>query len=229
MFFLCKGEIILKLTERLYESVKEIWESYNSHPFVKGIAYGTLPIENFKFYMLQDHLYLLQYAKVFALGLIKSNSERDMRLFARLISDTLDTENKVHQDYLKKLGITREDIDNAKTSIVTDSYTNYMISIAFKEGLEELAVSVLACAWSYKLIGDFMETVPNSKNHKFYGHWINTYTSKEFRDSIQIIMDMVDRLGKGYSEEQIQNLEKILINCSRYEYMFWDMAWNKEM
>lgn len=219
----------MKLTQRLYESVKEIWDSYNEHPFVKGIAYGTLPLENFKFYMIQDHLYLLQYAKVFALGIIKSKTESDMKLFARLINDTLNTENKVHQDYLAKLGITREDIDNAKTSIVTDSYTNYMVSIAFKEGLEELAVSVLACAWSYKLIGDFMETIPNSKEHEFYGNWINTYTSKEFRDSIEIIMDMVDRLGEGYTEEQIQNLEKILINCSRYEYMFWNMAWNKEM
>ena len=219
----------MKVSDRLRLKVNDIWESYNEHPFVKGIAYGTLPVDNFRFYMLQDHLYLMQYAKVFALGVIKAEKESDMRIFADLIKATLDTENAVHQDYLKRLGITKEMVDNAEKSLVTESYTNYMISISFKEGLAELAATVLACSWSYKLIGDFMETIPGSKDHEFYGHWINTYTSKEFRDCNDVMIDLVDRLTENYTEKQIENLEKILVDCSRYEYMFWDMAWNKEM
>jgi len=219
----------MKVTERLYSKVKDIWESYNEHPFVKGISDGTLPIDKFQFYMIQDHLYLLQYAKVFALGVIKADKESDMRIFAGLIKDTLDTENAVHQSYLKRLGITREMIDSAERSLVNESYTNYMISIAFKEGLAELATTVLACSWSYKLIGDFMETIPGSKDHEFYGHWINTYTSEGYRACNDLMMELVDRLTENYTEEQLQRLEKIIIDCSRYEYMFWDMAWNKEM
>ena len=197
----------MKVSERLYSKVKDIWESYNLHPFVQGIANGNLPIDKFQFYMIQDHLYLLQYAKVFALGLIKAT----------------------HQAYLKQLGITREMIDSAKMSLVNESYTNYMISIGFKEGLAEIAVAVLACSWSYKLIGEYVASVPNSKDNEFYRPWIDTYTSEEYIKENDMTIDLVNSLTENYTEEQLENLEKIIVNCSRYEYMFWDMAWNKEM
>ncbi len=217
----------MKVTDRLLKVALPVWESYYKHPFVSGIADGTLPIDKFQFYMIQDHKYLMQYAKVFALGVVKSVSESDMRLFSDLIVATIDTENAVHQSYLRELGITREMIDHTPMCLNNESYTNYMISISIKEGLAELATAVLACSWSYKLIGDYMETVPGSRDHKFYRNWIDTYTSKGFRDSNDVMIDLVDRLSEGYSEEQLQNLERILLNCSKYEYQFWDMAWTK--
>ena len=219
----------MKVSERLYSKVKDIWESYNLHPFVQGIANGNLPIDKFQFYMIQDHLYLLQYAKVFALGLIKAEKESLMRTFSALIHETLDTENATHQAYLKQLGITREMIDSAKMSLINESYTNYMISIGFKEGLAEIAVAVLACSWSYKLIGEYVASVPNSKDNEFYRPWIDTYASEEYIKENDMTIDLVNSLTENYTEEQLENLEKIIVNCSRYEYMFWDMAWNKEM
>ena len=219
----------MKVTDRLYTAVKEIWDSYNQHPFVKGIADGSLAIDKFQFYMVQDYLYLMQYSKVFALGIVKAQKEEDMRLFADLVHSTLNSETATHKAYLKRLGITVSHMENAKTSLVTQSYTNYMLSVSFTEGIAELATTVLACAWSYKMIGDFMDTVPGSKEHEFYGEWVKCYTSKEYRESNDIIIDLVNRLAEDYSEKQIENLERIIVDCSRYEYMFWDMAWNKEM
>ena len=106
----------MKVSERLYRKALPIWESYYEHPFVKGIADGTLPVSKFQFYMIQDHKYLMQYAKVFALGVIRSVQESDMRIFSNLITATLDTENAVHQSYLGKHGINREMIDNCSWS-----------------------------------------------------------------------------------------------------------------
>ncbi len=219
----------MKVSDRLYASVKSIWDQYYTHPFVKGISDGTLPIENFQFYMIQDHKYLMQYAKVFALGVVKATEESDMRLFSNLIVATLDTENAVHQSYLKRLGISKEMIEQTPPSIVTDSYTNYMISIASKQGLAELMTAVLACSWTYKLIGDFMETVPGAKEHAFYGTWVSMYMSDEYRASNDLMIEMVDRYTENYTEEQLKNLEHIINVCSQYEYMFWDMAWEKKL
>lgn len=219
----------MKVSEHLYNSIIDLWDKYNEHPFVKGLADGTLPLEKFQFFMIQDHLYLMQYAKVFALGVLKAKNESDMRLFSSLIAATLDTENALHQDYLRRLNISQEMIAQAKPSIVTDSYTNYMIAIAEKEGLGELMAAVLSCSWSYKLIGDFMEKFPGATEQEFYGEWVNMYISDGYRSSNQLMIDMVDRLTEGYTEQQIQNLEHIVYVCSQYEYMFWDMAWNEKM
>ena len=219
----------MKVSERLYNSIIDLWDKYNEHPFVKGLADGTLPLEKFQFFMIQDHLYLMQYAKVFALGVLKAKNESDMRLFSSLIAATLDTENALHQDYLRRLNISQEMIAQAKPSIVTDSYTNYMIAIAEKEGVGELMAAVLSCSWSYKLIGDFMEKFPGATEQEFYGEWVNMYISDGYRSANQLMIDMVDRLTEGYTEQQIQNLEHIVYVCSQYEYMFWDMAWNEKM
>ena len=218
----------MKVSERLYQAALPIWESYYTHPFVKGIADGSLAHEKFAFYMIQDHKYLLQYAKLFALGVIRADKESDMRVFSNLITATLDTENAVHQSYLAKFGITKEKIDNTPMCLNNESYTNYMLSTGFKGGLAEIAAAVLACSWSYKLIGDYIEkNYPESKQDEFYANWVNTYSSQGFRDSNDVMIAMCDRFSEGFTEQQIQNLENIVINCSKYEYQFWDMAWTQ--
>ncbi len=217
----------MKVSERLYNAALPIWESYYEHPFVRGIADGTLPKEKFAYYMIQDHKYLMQYAKVFALGVIRAEKESDMRMFGSLITATLDTENAVHQSYLARFGIDRSVIDSTPMALNNESYTNYMISIGFKGGLAEIAAAVLACSWSYELIGEYIEkNYPDAKNGELYGDWVNTYTSEGYRACNDEMIEMCDRFSEGLSEEQIQNLENIVKICSEYEYQFWDMAFS---
>ncbi|WP_412694364.1 hypothetical protein [Clostridium sp. AF29-8BH] len=72
----------MTMTERLLEATKEIWAGYNEKPFVKGIADGSLDHDKFKYYMIQDYLYLIDYTKVFSIGAAKSTDLAFMRLFA---------------------------------------------------------------------------------------------------------------------------------------------------
>ena len=91
-----------------------------------------------------------------------------------------------------------------------------------------LPVVVLACAWSYLFVGDYMESLLESRDEgNFYSQWIATYTDPVYRGHTEVLIDFVDRLTLGYTEEQLQNLERIITNCSYYEHRFWDMAWNQ--
>ena len=56
-------------TERLLRAAEPIWAGYHTHPFVRGIRDGTLDREKFRFYMIQDYRYLVEYSKVFAVGI----------------------------------------------------------------------------------------------------------------------------------------------------------------
>ena len=51
----------MKTTERLLAAAKDIWAAYNEHPFVLGIQDGTLAREKFKYYIIQDYLYLEEF------------------------------------------------------------------------------------------------------------------------------------------------------------------------
>lgn len=217
----------MKVTDRLYQKVQPIWQGYNRHPFVKGIADGTLSHDRFKFYMVQDYVYLLDYAKVFALGVVKSKAEKHMKIFSNLIHETINAETDTHKKYAKRLDLDLVNLEKSPASLTTQSYTKYMLSVAFNEGVAEIAVAVLACSWSYKCIGDFMRE--NAVDTEFFRDWIATYSDGEYVVCNDELIDLVDELTANYSEAQIVHLEEILINCSRYEDMFWDMSWNKEM
>ena len=215
----------MKLTDRLYAAAKPIWDGYPHQPFVKELGEGTLSLERFRFYMIQDYRYLLQYSKVFALGIVKAEEEELQRLFAGMVHDTLDGEMKVHKAYMARLGITEAEIANTRTSLTNQSYTSYMLDEAHKGGVLEILVAVLSCAWSYQMIGEHHKTIPGALEHPMYGEWVSGYSCKEYCDATKLIIDLVDQYGEGITKEREDHLKAIFVNCSRYEQEFWNMAY----
>ena len=80
----------MNVTKRFLDSTAELWDAYLDHPFVKGIADGSLDEEKFRYYMVQDYLYLIEYARVFALGVAKAKDLSSMRLFAAYVKQIMD-------------------------------------------------------------------------------------------------------------------------------------------
>ena len=78
-----------KLSRRLYERVQELWPQYLRHPFVTQMAEGTLPVEKFRYYMLQDYLYLRDYVKIFAAIIQKADDFEQIRFLSGEMSDTI--------------------------------------------------------------------------------------------------------------------------------------------
>ncbi|POF46265.1 thiaminase II, partial [Staphylococcus pseudintermedius] len=95
----------MKFTERLWQRVQPIWDSYLEHPFVKGIGDGTLDKEKFKHWMKQDYIYLIDYARLFAIGATKATDLEMMTTFGNLVSGTLNTEMQLHRQYAAQFGI----------------------------------------------------------------------------------------------------------------------------
>lgn len=217
----------MSLTDRLYAVAKPIWEGYLEQPFVKELGEGTLREDRFRFYMVQDYRYLLQYAKVFAMGVVKTEDEALMTRFSYMVHDTLDGEMNIHKAYMSRLGITEQEVATTKSALTNQSYTSYMLDEAYKGGPLEILVAVLSCAWSYQMIGEHHQHVPGALEHPLYGEWVRGYCSKEYCETTQEIIDLVNELGKDISAEREAHLKEIFENCSRYEAMFWDMAYEE--
>lgn len=217
----------MNFTQELYLSSKDIWDSYYEHPFVDGIGKGTLDKEKFKFYIIQDYLYLLDYAKIFALGVVKSDNEKDMQMFSTLTNGILNSEMGIHRVYMQKLGLTSEDIFKHKATLDNLSYTNYMLSVAHTGGVKEITVVVLACLWSYDMIGRELLRRYGS-DQEFYGEWIKAYTSDAYEELNKWLFNLVESSTANCTENEKDKLKEIFRNCSIYEYKFWDMAFKGE-
>lgn len=213
-------------TQQLLDYAAEVWTAYNKHPFVLGIQNGTLEREKFRFYMIQDYLYLGDYAKIFALGVAKATSLSNAMLFSRYIS-VMNGELNVHSNYMARLGITQEDIDSAKRSLDSLSYTSYMLRVAYEETEVEIVAAILACAYSYEVIAKKMvENNPAAVDDEFYGSWISGYVSEEYSEENRVLIELLDDMTKSCTPAQIEHLKEVFLACSRYEMAFWDLSWN---
>lgn len=214
------------VSTRLHDAAASVWEACLRHPFVTGIGDGTLDMEKFRYFMLQDYLYLFDYARVFALGVVKARDPELMRVFAANVDAILGGEMKIHRAYMKRLDITEEQVFSVKPALANLSYTNYMLSVAQTGGPMEIVASILACSWSYAEIGQALAAIPGAAEHPFYGEWIRGYASEEYAATNQALIELMDSLAADAGEEQLAYLTDVFANCSRYELGFWDMAWD---
>ena len=219
----------MKLTQRLYRAARPVWEGYHTHPFVTGLGDGTLPVEKFRFFMLQDYLYLWEYAKVFALGVVKADTPELMRFFAENVSGILDGEMDIHRAYMARLGVTEAQAAAARPALPNRSYTSYMLAQANAGGPAEILASILACSWSYaEIAAELVKNHPAAADHPLYGEWVAGYTSEDYVNTNAALIERLDALTEGFPEERLARLEDIFVTCSRYEAGFWDMAWSGE-
>ena len=218
----------MKFSERLYEKLQPIWRQNHNHPFVQGMGDGTLEKEKFRFYMIQDYLYLIDYAKLFAIGAMKATDFQTMGKFAALLDSTLNEEMSLHREYAKKFEISEKELEKAQPSPTTLAYTHYMLHVGQSGTLAELVAALLPCMWSYWEIGKELSEKPGA-NNEFYREWIEMYSSEEFGELATWCINLFDSLTEDKSESELEKLEEIFLNTTRFEYMFWDMAYNEAM
>ena len=213
------------VSEVLHQAAAPVWERCLAHPFVTGLGDGSLPVEKFQYFMLQDYLYLFDYDRVFALGVVKARDPELMRTFAASVESILNGEMKIHRAYMQRLGITEAQVLAVQPALDNLSYTHYMLSVANAGTPVEIVASILACSWSYAEIGQELAKLPGALEHPFYGEWVQSYAGKEYADMNQGLIDLMNHLAENVSDEQLEHLKEIFVNCSRYELGFWDMAW----
>ena len=217
----------MTVCDRLYDCVRDIWEGYHNHPFITELGTGTLDPAKFRYYMIQDYRYLLDYVKVFAIGITKAGGDEEiMRSFATSIHAILNEEMSIHKSYMARLGITEQEIANTPMALDNASYTAYMIAQGEMGGAPEVLAAILSCAWSYEVIAKgVVERWPDSLEHPLFGEWVRGYAPEGYAAGNRRIFAFVERVCAGLPEPRMQHLCEVFVNCSRYEAMFWDMAY----
>jgi thiaminase/transcriptional activator TenA len=86
----------MSLFDRLKVAALADWRSYTQHPFTNAMADGSLAQAAFRQYLVQDYLFLIEFARAYALSVYKSPTLADMREGAAGVSAILDVEMGLH-------------------------------------------------------------------------------------------------------------------------------------
>ncbi len=214
-------------TAALRTRAEPIWRRELEHPFVRGLGDGTLPLERFRFYLRQDYLFLIEYSRVFALAAAKAPDLATMQLFAGLLRDTLETEMALHRGYCARLGLSAAELEAAAIAPVTLGYTRHLLTVAYGGTLADIVAAVLPCQWGYAQIGDALARRGEPPGARFYSEWIRTYSSAEFAAGVEALRRLLDGMTEGWPRAALAPLESHFITSSRYEYLFWEMAYTQ--
>ncbi len=214
------------VSDKILSGSSRIWDEFYTHPFVLGIADGTLSEEKFKYFMKQDYMYLFEYAKVFSIGASKAYDTEMQKVFSGYVSAILNNEMEIHRGYMKRLGIEMDEVEKEYIAQDNLSYTSFMLRVAYEMGPAEICAAILPCAVSYEMIARRMiENNPECVNHPFYGEWIRGYAAKEYHDDNEELKMITEEAARGLGEEHIEKLVEIGRRSSIYERNFWDMSW----
>ena len=218
----------MEFTKRLESKVEDLRQKAMEHPFVDGLGSGKLPKEIFKYYLVQDYLYLIDYAKIFALGAIKAREIELVQNFTNSQNLILNSEMETHRGYMKEFGISLEEANHSKPSQINLSYTHYMYTKTAQGGVEEFVAAILPCMWGYLEIADRLVEKFGILEDNLYKNWLEMYTSDEFREQTYYFKELINKIALTKTSDELDYLEEIFVNTTKYEYLFWDMAYKQE-
>jgi thiaminase (transcriptional activator TenA) len=204
-----------------------VWERLFSHPFVLGMAQGTLPPRAFGFYIGQNILFLQDLARTMALGVAKAGDEETLREFATATGRVLELELPENRALLVRVQALEPAASEASVMAPTNlAYTRHLQTVGYRESSAHVAAALLPCTWSYGEIGQAL--VGRAVDHPVYAEWFRFFASAEYWTSVHAAQAQLRRLTAGLGPTDVQQMADIFITSSQLEYAFWDMALAEE-
>ena len=214
------------LTADLWDGITGIYEAILEHPFVTGLTDGSLPEDAFAFYVVQDALYLRDYAKTLAIVAGKAPDTAGTEMFARHAAEVITEERVLHDALLADLGIDPAAADAAEPAPTTLAYTSYLLATALAGSYAEGVGVVLPCYWIYWEVGK--ELLRRGSPDPRYQQWIDTYADEDYGEVVRAVLDVADGLGPGLGSTERALVHRHFRATSRYEWMFWDAGYRQE-
>lgn len=222
--------------EALKADCRADWEAYVGHRFVRSLAEGSLPEACFRHYLAQDYIFLLHYARAYALAVVKSDHVDDLKQSAALVHLLLNTEVPLHLRYSDRWGLSEAALAVTPEADANRLYTRYVMDRGLGGDLLDLLVALAPCTLGYAEIGRRLAADPATRlEGNPYGAWIELYADARFQEGAATAAAQLDRVaqrrgvsGRGADDLRASprwpSLAENFATATRLEIGFWDMG-----
>jgi thiaminase/transcriptional activator TenA len=213
------------LFDRLKADTAEDWKTYVDHAFVRGLGAGSLPKANFRHYLIQDYLFLIQFARAYALAAYKAPDLDTLRYAAKAMSTILD-ETRLHVRLAGEWGASEADLAAAREAPATVAYTRFVLDAGMKGDLLDLMTALAPCVIGYAEIGATWAKAPRglAADNPYRG-WIGEYSGAAYQAIAADARAELDRLAvTSLTEARYPHLLALFRQVTRLEADFWQMG-----
>ena len=215
----------MEIFERLRSAAEADWQGYVDHGFVRQMGAGTLPQAAFRTYLVQDYLFLIQFARAYALATYKSRRLDDIRSAQAGLAAILE-EMELHVRLCDRWGLSTADIEAAPEHQATVAYTRFVLDCGAAGDLLELHVALAPCVIGYAEIARNLapDGVDALGDHP-YREWIAEYAGPAYQDVARAARRHLDDLAaRTMTEHRFAELASLFGKAARLEADFWQMG-----
>ncbi len=211
--------------DRLKEAAAADWQSYVDHDFVRRMGAGTLPQEAFRTYLVQDYLFLIQFARAYALATYKSRTLTDMKVAQAGLAAILD-EMDLHVRLCGRWGLSPDDIEAAPEHQATVAYTRFVLDCGSAGDLLDLHVALAPCVIGYAEIGrNLASNGIDALGEHPYREWIAEYAGEAYQGvAAAARRHLGDLAARAMTERRFTELAALFGKASRLEADFWQIG-----
>jgi thiaminase/transcriptional activator TenA len=208
---------------QLRQGAGSLWTDYVDHPFVRGLADGSLPQAAFRRYLTQDYLFLIHFVRAYALAGYKSTRLEDLHAAASGMAALL-AEMRLHVAYCAEWGLNEAAMAAEPESVETVAYTRYVLERGTAGDLLDLHVALAPCILGYAEIGTALKHQANEANR--YAPWIASYAGAEYQEAASGAVATLERIGaRSGATARLAELQANFNTAVRLETAFWEMGW----
>ncbi|MFE4108043.1 TenA family protein [Almyronema epifaneia] len=204
----------MALSQSLWQSNQDLALSTLHHPFVQGIADGSLAKEKFAYYVGQDAFFLESFARAYSIAAAKSPDWQTFQLFHALTAGVL-AELKLHATYAQHWQV---DLQTVQPGAATRRYTDFLLATAWSQDIGFTAVAMSPCMRLYAFLGQTL--AQNGIPNHAYSEWIQTYSSDTFEPLAQQLETLVEQYAQN--TQPVQATYRYAMLC---EQAFFQAAW----
>ncbi|MFP4263390.1 MAG: thiaminase II [Halomonas sp.] len=215
----------------LAAACRDDWRAYIQHDFVRGLADATLEEEAFRHYLKQDYLFLIHFARAYALAAYKSRTLADLRQAHEGLKAIVDLELGLHVGYCRDWGITEETLASLPEARATLAYTRYVLDTGNRGDLLDLHVALAPCLVGYGEIADWINARPETLRGDAnpYDAWIAMYESEEFQAARRAEEAWLDARLADVTLARFDELCTVFRDATRLEIDFWQMGLDRAL
>jgi thiaminase/transcriptional activator TenA len=216
----------MAFTSDLWRAIGAIWTSILGHPFLQALTDGSLPRDSFRFYVVQDALYLREFARALSLAAARAPEDEWIIMFNEHAAGALRVERALHESFFKEFGLAPAEVAATPLAPTNLAYTSYLLAVAYGAPFHEAMAALLPCYWIYWEAGKHLERAGSPE--PLYERWIGTYASGEFGSVVRAVLEATDRIAERLGPAERRAMTRHFVTTSRYEWMFWEMAYRRE-
>lgn len=217
----------MDIFDRLKQAAAPEWDRYVRHPFVRQLGDGTLPEVAFRTYLVQDYLFLIQFARAWALAAYKSRTIDDIRAAEKGLAGILE-ETELHVRLCSRWGIAQAELQIVPEHQATIAYTRFVLDCGAAGDLLDLQVAIAPCVIGYAEIGAML--APNgieALNRHPYREWIGEYAGGAYQHVAEGARRQLDALSaRSMTDKRFEELGYLFAKATRLEADFWQMGFD---